>query len=107
MIARQVGLACPEQEKETRSGAASEIELWRPSQKVMGGGNFNGQDDSLCPEGILASQGNLQPAGKVVFILKENHRVNTHGIIVAERVLAKNMFLSTSIRCPRKALERV
>lgn len=51
-------------------------ELWRPSPKVSGGIRGEGQANNLCERGILAVQGNLQPVGRVVFILENNHRVS-------------------------------
>lgn len=41
----------------------------------MRGAEVNSEAASLCPEGVLAVQGNLQPAGKVVCILEEKPRV--------------------------------
>lgn len=57
---------------------ASETELWRPSPKVAGGSKADSQAGSLSHEGVLAVKGNLQPLGKVVFILEENRRVRRH-----------------------------
>ncbi len=52
--------------------------LWRPSPKVTSGAKGDGRLSNLSEAGILAQQGNLQPAGKVVFILENKHRVRTH-----------------------------
>lgn len=57
--------------------AAPEVEgLWRPSLKVAGGANGENRSNTLSEAGVLAQQGNLQPLGKVVFILENNHRVS-------------------------------
>lgn len=57
--------------------AAPEMEgLWRPSPKVARGAGGESRSSNLCEAGILAEQGNLQPRGKVVFILEMNHRVS-------------------------------
>lgn len=51
--------------------------LWRPSPKVAAGPHVEGrQADNLSEQGKLAVQGNLQVTGKVVFILKADHRVS-------------------------------
>lgn len=49
--------------------------LWRPSPKVASGAKGESHSSNLSEAGILAQQGNLQPAGKVVFILENKHRV--------------------------------
>lgn len=64
---------------------APEVEgLWRPSLKVAGGASGERPTNTLSEAGILAKQGNLQPLGKVVFILESNHRVSS-------RVVLKNV----------------
>lgn len=50
--------------------------LWRPSPRVAGGAKGNSDTNNLCEEGVIAAQGNLQPTGKVVYILEANHRVS-------------------------------
>lgn len=42
---------------------------------MIRGAEVNSEVASLCPEGVLALQGNLQPVGKVVCILEEKTRV--------------------------------
>lgn len=57
--------------------AAPEMErlLWRPSPKVADGAGGENCLKNLCEAGVLAEQGNLQPRGKVVFILEHNPKV--------------------------------
>lgn len=49
--------------------------LWRPSPKVASGAKGDSRSNNLSEAGILAQQGNLQPVGKVVFIVENKHRV--------------------------------
>lgn len=61
----------------TGPDAAPEVEgLWRPSLKVAGGAGGESRSNTLSDAGTLAKQGSLQPLGKVVFILENNHRVS-------------------------------
>lgn len=73
----QDGLVWQSAEESIGLGTAIETELWRPSPKVTSGRMVSKQANSLCPEGVLAAQGNLQPIGKVVRVLEENHRVSS------------------------------
>lgn len=67
--------------------AAPEVEaLWRPSLKVAGGAKGEGRSNTLSEAGILAEQGSLQPLGRVVFILENNHRVS--GIVFLKNLSA-------------------
>ncbi|CBN76656.1 conserved unknown protein [Ectocarpus siliculosus] len=56
--------------------------LWRPSPKVAGGAQGGNRSDNLCEAGVLAAQGNLQPRGKVVFIMESAHREDHMGSLV-------------------------
>ncbi|CAM9097036.1 unnamed protein product [Ectocarpus fasciculatus] len=56
--------------------------LWRPSPKVAGGAQGGSRSDNLCEAGVLAAQGNLQPRGKVVFIMESAHREDHMGSLV-------------------------
>lgn len=70
-------------------------ELWRPSPKVAGGAaGGESQGSSLCEQGVLAAQGNLQPRGKVVFILEKNHREDHMGSLVLSSPLKADGNLS-------------
>lgn len=62
--------------------------LWRPSPKVAAGPHVEGrQADNLSEQGKLAVQGNLQVTGKVVFILKADHREDHMGSLVITSAL--------------------
>lgn len=79
-------------------GTSTELglwELWRPSPKVAGGAaGGESQGSSLCKQGVLAAQGNLQPRGKVVFILEKNHREDHMGSLVLSNPLRADGNLS-------------
>lgn len=62
--------------------------LWRPSPKVAGGAQGGSRSDNLCEAGVLAAQGNLQPRGKVVFIMESAHRVSDRLCIVFPQTLS-------------------
>lgn len=61
--------------------------LWRPSPKVADGAQGGNRSDNLCEAGVLAAQGNLQPRGKVVFIMESAHRVSDRLCIVFPQTL--------------------
>lgn len=62
--------------------------LWRPSPKVAGGAQGGNRSDKLCEAGVLAEQGNLQPRGKVVFIMERAHRVSDRLCVVFPQTLS-------------------
>lgn len=68
--------------------------LWRPSLKVASGVSGESRSNTLSEAGILAEQGNLQPLGKVVFILENNHRVSG---IVFVRTLTAVLLRATAV----------
>lgn len=82
---------------EDKDTATEMLELWRPSPTVArGAAKGETQENSLCEQGILAVQGNLQPMGKVVFILEKNQKEDHVGSLV----------LSSSLRADGKLSNR-
>lgn len=81
------GESSPRQAWERPDEAPGMEELWRPSLKVTGGASGGSRSNTLSEAGILAKQGNLQPLGKVVFILEKNHTVS--GRVVPKNLTAR------------------
>lgn len=76
-LTKVAGAPTPGQAWDEQDVATTTEGLWLPSAKVVAGGaKGETRSNSLCEAGILAKQGNLQPLGKVVCILENNHRVS-------------------------------
>lgn len=88
--------------------ATPEVEgLWRPSLKVAGGASGESRPNTLSEAGILAKQGSLQPLGKVVFILENNHRVSDRVFLRSLTALPRAVAvdaLSSCLYCCRNYL---